>query len=310
MGPGSGIMALVDFLNLPEIYRSYGDTNVDRLTNPDLYKDAARVPANAFLDTMTFLGDVATDVPAMAVDYAKAIKDGEDLTLLTDQGRDLAAATISGFTGLPSLTEDNPLMDLQNIKNSLLYDSQLTINSKYQSELQNLEQEALKFADETIPSFNTFATNNPNKTIADYKNMYDDIYNKKADEIYFSTLEPKITAERNALASQSSINQYGYDIFNQGMGARDLLGPGFRALTLGGVSGTDIPLKYASEGEYFLPFMEYEGPDKENLERLTFMTEVGAGVPALVRGLGKRFMRNKDAVSPDLDAAINEYMRD
>jgi len=57
MGPGSGIMALVDFLNLPEIYRSYGDTNVDRLTNPDLYKDAARVPANAFLDTMTFLGD-------------------------------------------------------------------------------------------------------------------------------------------------------------------------------------------------------------------------------------------------------------
>jgi hypothetical protein len=268
------------------------------------------VPANAFLDTMTFLGDVATDVPAMAVDYAKAIRDGEDLTLLTDQGRDLAAATISGFTGLPSLTEDNPLMDLQNIKNSLLYDSQLTINSKYQSELQNLEQEALKFADETIPSFNTFATNNPNKTIADYKNMYDDIYNKKADEIYFSTLEPKITAERNALASQSSINQYGYDIFNQGMGARDLLGPGFRALTLGGVSGTDIPLKYASEGEYFLPFMEYEGPDKENLERLTFITEVGAGVPSLVKNIGKRFIRNKDAVSPDLDDAIREYMRD
>ena len=117
-------------------------------------------------------------------------------------------------------------------------------------------------------------------------------------------------AETNALASQSSINKFGYDVFNQGMGARDLLGPGFRALTLGGVSGTDIPLKYASEGEYFLPFMEYEGPDKENLERLTFMTEVGAGVPALVRGLGKRFLRNRDAVSPDLDEAIKEYMRD
>ena len=56
--------------------------------------------------------------------------------------------------------------------------------------------------------------------------------------------------------------------------------------------------------------MEYEGPDKENLERLTFMTEVGAGVPALVRGLGKRFLRNRDAVSPDLDEAIKEYMRD
>ena len=179
---GSGIMALADYLDLPEIYQSYGDTNVDRLTNPDLYKDAARVPANALLDTMTFLGDVATDVPAMAADYVQAIKDGEDLTLLSDQGRDLAAATISGFTGFPSLTEDNPLMDLQNTKNSLLYDSQLTINSKYQSELQNLEQEALKFADDTIPSFNIFAINNPNKTIADYRDMYDDIYNKKADE--------------------------------------------------------------------------------------------------------------------------------
>ena len=52
---GSGIMALADYLDLPEIYQSYGDTNVDRLTNPDLYKDAARVPANAFLDTSLVL---------------------------------------------------------------------------------------------------------------------------------------------------------------------------------------------------------------------------------------------------------------
>ena len=297
-------------LSQSEIYQSYGDTNVDRLTNPDLYKDAARVPANAFLDTMTFLGDVATDVPAMAADYVQAIKDGEDLTLLSDQGRDLAAATISGFTGLPSLTEDNPLMDLQNTKNSLLYDSQLTVNSKYQSELQNLEQEALKFADETIPSFNTFATNNPNKTIADYKNMYDDIYNKKADEIYFSTLEPKITAERNALASQSSINQYGYDIFSDDQSISSFFGPGFRAMTLNSVAGTDIPLKYASEGEYFLPFMEYEGPEKEKLERLTFAAEVAGGLGSLARSGIQRFARNTDKISPELDEVISEYMRD
>jgi len=307
---GSGIMALADYLDLPEIYQSYGDTNVDRLTNPDLYKDAARVPANAFLDTMTFLGDVATDVPAMAADYVQAIKDGEDLTLLSDQGRDLAAATISGFTGFPSLTEDNPLMDFQNTKNNLLRDSQLTINSKYQSELQNLEQEALKFADETIPSFNTFATNNPNKTIADYRDMYDDIYNKKADEIYFSTLEPKITAERNALASQSSINQYGYDIFSDDQSISGLFGPGFRAMTMGNVAGTDIPLKYASEGEYFLPFMEYEGPEKEKLERLTFAAEVAGGLGSLARSGIQRFARNTDKISPELNDVIREYMRD
>ena len=30
---GSGIMALADYLDLPELYKSYGDTNWDRLTN-------------------------------------------------------------------------------------------------------------------------------------------------------------------------------------------------------------------------------------------------------------------------------------
>ena len=141
MGPGSGIMALVDFLNLPEIYKSYGDTNGDRLTNPDLYKDAARVLVNAFLDTMTFLGDVATDVPAMASDYVQAIRDGEDLTLLSEQGRDLASATISGFTGLPSLTTENPMVDTS-LTQDLLADTQRTIDSKYEPEFQKIANEA------------------------------------------------------------------------------------------------------------------------------------------------------------------------
>ena len=302
-------MALVDFLNLPEIYRSYGDTNVDRLTNPALYKDAGRVPVNAFLDSMTFLGDIATDIPAVAVDYAKAIRDGEDLTLLSDQGRDLAAATISGFTGLPSLTTDNPMVDTS-LTQDLILDSRKTIQSKYEPEIKKLEMDALNFAENNMPSFNTFAVNNPNKTMEEYNQMYADMYNKKIEELYLSNLAPTINTETNALASQSSINKFGYDIFDQDIMGRDLMGPGFRAFTLGDVSGTDIPLKYASEGEYFLPFMEYEGPDKENLERLTFMTELGFGVPALVRGIGKRFLRNRDAVSPDLDDAIKEYMRD
>ena len=157
MGPGSGIMALVDFLNLPEIYQSYGDTNVDRLTNPDLYKDAARVPANAFLDSMTFLGDLATDIPAVAVDYAKAIRDGEDLTLLSDQGRDLAAATISGFTGLPSLTTENPMVD-PSLEQDLLLDTKRTIDSKYEPEFQKLANEAYNYVDNTMPAFFNFCS--------------------------------------------------------------------------------------------------------------------------------------------------------
>ena len=309
MGPGSGIMALVDFLNLPEIYRSYGDTNVDRLTNPALYKDALRVPANAFLDYTTFLGDLAADVPAMAVDYAKAIRDGEDLTLLSEQGRDLAAATISGFTGLPSLTVDNPMVD-PSLEQDLLLDTKRTIDSKYEPEFQKIANEAYNYVDNTMPAFSTFALNNPNKTIADYQAMEDQLFTQTFNDMFDKNLSAQYQKDIADLSSQSSINKFGYDIFDQDIMGRDLMGPGFRAFTLGDVSGTDIPLKYASEGEYFLPFMEYEGPDKENLERLTFMTEVGAGVPALVRGLGKRFMRNRDAVNPDLDAAINEYMRD
>tara|TARA_R100000655_G_scaffold4700_1_gene15039 strand:+ start:43 stop:972 length:930 start_codon:yes stop_codon:yes gene_type:complete len=309
MLPGSGIMALVDFLNLPEIYQSYGDTNVDRLTNPDLYKDAARVPANAFLDSMTFLGDLATDIPAVATDYVQAIRDGEDLTLLSDQGRDLAAATISGFTGLPSLTTDNPMVDTS-LTQDLLADTQRTIDSKYEPEFQKIANEAYNYVDNTMPAFATFAVNNPNKTIADYQAMEDQMFTQTFDDMFNKNLASQYEQDYNNLRSQSSVNKFGYDIFDQDIMGRDLMGPGFRKFTLGDVSGTDIPLKYASEGEYFLPFMEYEGPDKENLERLTFMTEIGAGVPALIRGVGKRFMRNRDAVNPDLDDAINEYMRD
>ena len=305
-------MALVDFLNLPEIYQSYGDTNVDRLTNPALYKDAGRVPVNAFLDSMTFLGDIATDIPAVAVDYAKAIRDGEDLTLLSDQGRDLAAATISNFTGLPSLTIDNPMVDTS-LTQDLLADTQRTIDSKYEPEFQKIANEAYNYVDNTMPAFSTFALNNPNKTIADYQAMEDQLFTKTFDDMFDKNLAAQYNQDFNNLRSQSSINKFGYDIFDQDIMGRDLMGPGFRKFTLGDVSGTDIPLKYASEGEYFLPFMEYEGPDKENLERLTFMTELGFGVPALVRGLGKRFIRkglDRDAVSPELDDAIKEYMRD
>ena len=309
MGPGTGIMALVDFLNLPEIYRSYGDTNVDRLTNPALYKDAARVPANAFLDSMTFLGDLATDIPAVAADYVQAIKDGEDLTLLSEQGKDLAAATISGFTGLPSLTVDNPMTD-PSLTQDLLLDTQRTIDSKYEPEFQKIANEAYNYVDNTMPSFSTFALNNPNKTIADYKAMEDQLFTQTFDDMFNKNLASQYEQDFNNLRSQSSINKFGYDIFDQDMMGRDLMGPGFRKFTLGDVSGTDIPLKYASEGEYFLPFMEYEGPDKENLERLTFMTEIGFGVPAAVRAIGKRFIRNTDKINPELDDAIREYMRD
>ena len=68
---GTGIMALADYLDLPEIYQSYGDTNVERLTNPDLYADTiVRAPGNAILDATTFIGDRAGDIPGAVRDNA------------------------------------------------------------------------------------------------------------------------------------------------------------------------------------------------------------------------------------------------
>jgi hypothetical protein len=306
---GTGIMALADYLRLPEIYQSYGDTNVDRLTNPDLYKDAVRVPANAFLDSMTFIGDIATDIPAVGADYVKAIRDGEDLSLFSDQGKDLSSSLITNLTGLPSLSVDNPMVD-PSLTQDLLSDTQRTIDSKYEPEFQKIAGEAYNYVDSVMPTFSTFAVNNPNKTIADYQAMEDELFNKTFDDMFNKNLSSQYQQDFKDLQSQSSINKFGYDVFDQDISGSDLFGPGLRKFTLGDVSGTDIPLKYASEGEYFLPFMEYEGPNKEDLERLTFMTEVGAGIPAAVRGIGKRFMRNQDTISPDLDDAIREYMRD
>ena len=49
---------------------------------------------------------------------------------------------------------------------------------------------------------------------------------------------------------------------------------------------------------------------KERLEKLTFAAEVAGGLGSLARSGIKRFARNTDKVNPELDDAINEYMRD
>ena len=68
---GTGIMALADYLDLPEIYQSYGDTDIERLTNPDLYADTLfRAPGNAILDASTFIGDLVGDIPGAVIDKA------------------------------------------------------------------------------------------------------------------------------------------------------------------------------------------------------------------------------------------------
>jgi len=340
---GTGIMALADYLRLPEIYESYGDTNVDRLTNPDLYKDAGRVPVNAFLDATTFLGDIAVDAPAIAYDYLDAGVDfynplgkeqyernqinydpstgentlipginfkPENLSLFSEQGKDLVSSAISNFTGLPSFTTENPMQDYSLIE-ELQDDTGATIDSKYDSKYNKAYETAQNYVNENAATMDRYFTVNPGNTYEDYDAYVNDMYQNKYLEER-SKFEDDFQKDYADLLEKNSIAKFGYNYYEDPMNnISGLFGPGLRKLNLGNISGTDIPLKYASEGEYFLPFMEYEGPNKEDLERLTFMTELGAGGVGILRGLGKRFLRgSKDRISPELQDAVDEYLRD
>ena len=137
------------------------------------------------------------------------------------------------------------------------------------------------------------------------------MFTAKFDELYDSNLSSQYMQDLNSLASQSSTNKFGYDIFDP-EGA--LLGPGARKFDLGNIKVPglpNLPLKYAAEGEYVLPFMEYEGPEKERLQDLSFAMELGGGfgIPLATRFLRKG-IKNQDRISPELQDAVNEYMRD
>ena len=334
---GTGIMALADYLDLPEIYQSYGDTDTERLTNPDLYADTLfRAPGNAILDASTFIGDLVGDIPGAVVDKAMATefynpfsKEGQERNLerskgflpyipgvdfqmnpLTEKGMDTASALINEFTGLPSLTIENPMMD-ESLSKNLMLDTKATIDSQYQPQFENIAGDAYNYVDSVMPTYESYATNNPNATIADYQAMEDEMFTAKFDELYDSNLSSQYMQDLNNLASQSSTNKFGYDIFDP---EAALLGPGARKFDLGNIKVPglpNLPLKYAAEGDYVLPFMEYEGPEKERLQDLSFAMELGGGlgIPLATRFLRKG-IKNQDRISPELQDAVNEYMRD
>ena len=343
---GTGIMALADYLDLPEIYESYGDTNVDRLTNPNLYGDALRVPANAFLDAMTFLGDIAVDAPAAAYDYLDAGIDfynplgkeqyernqinydpstgentlipginfkPENLSLFSEQGKDVASSAISNFTGLPSFTTENPMQDYSLIE-ELEKDTGATIDSKYDSKYNKAYETAQNYVDENAATMDRYFTVNPGNTYEDYDAYVNDMYQNKYLEER-SKFEDDFQKDYADLLEKNSIAKFGYNYYEDPMNdISALFGPGLRKLNLGNISGTDIPLKYASEGEYMFPYLqEFRGPEKERLEKLTFAAELVGGLGSLAKSGIKRIAKKakkQDRISPELQDAVDEYLRD
>ena len=228
---------------------------------------------------------------------------------LSDRGADFASSLISGFTGLPSISRDNPMVDSSLLK-ELAQDTNLTIQSKQQQDLMALDADGDGFADVAVdyaidnsPSFRTFALNNPDKTFDDYNNLLTQKYNEKMEEVLPSSKYDEAYAD---LLSKNSIAKFGYDMFDQDLGAADFLGPGVRKFDIGNFGLINQPAKYVSEGEYFLPFMEYESPEKKALENLTFVGELAYGIPALLKTLFRKGAKQ----TPELEEAMKEYMRD
>ena len=334
-GAGEGIIDLIEFLKLPEIYKSYEGVE-DPYANlpfvpPMIVRDAIRYPFNVASDVFSVTGDIATDLPAVAADYISEGVDlynpfteegmkrntlipgidftPENLTMFSEQGQDLASSLISQMTGLPSYTENNPYLDPSLMRN-LEEDTQATILSKYEPQYKNADKIAQDFVFNTLPSIQTYAANNPGSTREAYQKLQQEAYNKKFNS-ELDKFEDAYNKDYLDLRTQNSINMFGYDAFEDPYNDLSaLFGPGLRKFDIGNFGVINQPVKYVGEGDYFLPFMEYEGPAKEDLERLTFIGDVvSAGIPGVVKSL-RKFSRKKDAISPDLDEAIKEYMRD
>ena len=338
-GAGEGIIDLIEFLRLPEIYKSYEGVEdplaVLPFVPPMPVRDAIRYPFNVASDVFSFTGDIATDLPAAAADY---ISEGVDLynpfteegmqrntlipgidfqpqnlTGLSKQGQDLASSFISQTTGLPSYTKNNPYAN-PDLMTNLQNDTQATIDSKYKPKFDNAAEVAKEFTFNTLPSIQTYAANNPGSTREAYEKLQNEAFEKK-----FNSEVDQFVDDYNKdffdLRTQNSVNMFGYDAFADPMDDLSALaGPGFRKFDIGNFGVFNEPVKYVGEGDYFLPFMEYEGPAKEDLERLTFIGDLMTGIPGILRSLTKFGMRggtkNTDQISPGLDDAIREYMRD
>ena len=279
-GAGEGIIDLIELLKLPEIYQSYKDQDAMMPV-----RDALRFIPNVVSDVATFTGDLALDIPGAVVDKARNIdfynpftEEGmkrntlipgidfqpQNLTGLSKQGQDLASSFISQTTGLPSYTKNNPYAN-PDLMASLHNDTVATIDAKYKPKYDNAAEVAKEFTFNTLPSIQTYAANNPGSTREAYEKLQNEAFEKK-----FNSEVAQFVDDYNKdffdLRTQNSVNMFGYDAFADPMEDMSaLFGPGLRKFDIGNFGVINEPVKYVGEGDYFLPFMEYESPAKKDL---------------------------------------------
>ena len=321
MYPGAGIMALADYLDIPEMYESYGDTHTDRLTNPNMYLDAAKVVPNTALDFFSFGADLAGDIPAAVIDrfayadyynpfseYAqehgmnvnpatgeKTIIPGIDFAdSITDYGSYLKDSVRANTLGIPYKIEDNPLNP--KIEEGVNTDIIKIVDDHYAKEIDRIGDKnndglldvAEEYAIENTPSYAVWAYNNPEaEDDSAYNEMLNKNYMKKYDEI-FPEDERINFVERTA----NNVYQTRYGINAPYLDQNQaILGPGLREFDLEGINVPftdkyDIPFQYASEGN---PLFKYSTPEAaETYTKIGIGGEIAVGIPALLKTLFKR----------------------
>ena len=311
MYPGAGIMALADYLDIPEMYESYGDTHLDRLTNYNMYLDPVKMGGNVVSDLVSFGADLAGDIPAAVIDrlsyadyYNPFAKENLDRNTIipgidfadsiTDYGSYLKDSVRANTLGIPYKIEDNPLNP--KIEEGIKTDIIKIVDDHYAKEIDRIGDEnndgrldiAEQYAIENTPSYAVWAYNNPEaEDDSAYDEMLNKNYMKKYEEI-FPEDERRDFVERTA----NSVYQTRYGINAPFLDQNQaILGPGLREFDLEGINlpftdKYDIPFQYASEGN---PIFKYSTPEAaETYRKIGIGGEVAVGIPALLKTLFKR----------------------
>ena len=291
--PLSGITALADYLDIPEMYESYGDTHLDRLTNPNMYLDPIKMGGNVVSDLVSFPIDLAGDIPAAVIDralYDPLFKEG----LLTDYGDYFKDSVRANLLGVPYKIEDNPLNP--KIAEGVNADIIKMVDDHYAKELKRIGDVdddgyldiAEEYASENTPSYAVWAYNNPDaEDDSAYDEMLNKNYMKKYEEI-FPEDERRDFVERTA----NSVYQTRYGINSPYLDQNQAIaGPGLREFDLEGINlpftdKYDIPFHYAGEGN---PLFKYSNPEAaETYRKIGIGGEMAVGIPALFKFLFKR----------------------
>ena len=311
MYPGAGIMALADYLDIPEMYESYGDTHLDRLTNYNMYLDPVKMGGNVVSDLVSFGADLAGDIPAAVIDrlsyadyYNPFAKENLDRNTIipgidfadsiTDYGSYLKDSVRANTLGIPYKIEDNPLNP--KIEEGIKTDIIKMVDDYYAKEVKRIGDVdddgrldiAEQYAIENTPSYAVWAYNNPEaEDDSAYDEMLNKNYMKKYEEIF--PVDERINfiegTANNVYQTRYGINAPFLDQ-NQA-----ILGPGLREFDLEGINlpftdKYDIPFQYASEGN---PIFKYSTPEAaETYRKIGIGGEVAVGIPALLKTLFKR----------------------